>query len=94
MNRSELAKHPAGRTGMSKAATIEAVDSIFDAIGEALENNEETQILGFGTFRTKNHPARTARNPHTGENLSIPASTVPVFKADKTLKDAVGSAAS
>ena len=94
MNKSELAARLAARTGMSKAAAREAVDGVFDVIGEALANGEEARILGFGAFGTRNRPARTARNPRTGEILSIPASTVPVFKAGKTLKDAVGSGAS
>ncbi len=94
MNRSEQAEHLAVRTGMSKAAAKDAVDGVFDVIDEALVNGEEAQILGFGTFGARNRPARTARIPRTGEDLSIPASTVPVFKAGKTLKDAAGSGAS
>ena len=94
MNKSELAERLAGRTGMSKAAAMDAVDGVFGVIGEALANGEEARILGFGTFDTRNRPARTARNPRTGENVSVAASTVPVFKAGKTLKDAVGTGAS
>ena len=94
MNKSELAERLAGRTGMSKAAAKDAVDGVFEAIGKALANGEEARILGFGTFGTRNRPARSARNPRTGENVSVVASTVPVFKAGKTLKDAVGGGAS
>ena len=90
MNKSELAERLAGRTGMSKAAAKDAVDGVFEVIGEALANGDEARILGFGTFGTRNRPARTARNPRTGETLSIAASTVPVFKAGKTLKDVSG----
>ena len=91
MNKSELAERLAGRTGMSKAAAKDAVDGVFETIGEALANGEEARILGFGTFGTRNRPERTARNPRTGETLSVAASTVPVFKAGNTLKDAVKS---
>ena len=94
MNKSELAERLAGRTGMSKAAAMDAVDGVFGVIGEALANGEEARILGFGTFDTRNRPARTTRNPRTGENVLVAASTVPVFKAGKTLKDVVGSGAS
>ena len=69
---------------MSKAAAKDAVDGVFEAIGEALANGEEALILGFGTFGTRNRPARTARNLRTGESVSITASTVPVFKVGKT----------
>ena len=91
MNKSELADRLAGRTGMSKAVAKDAVDGVFAVIGEALANGEEARILGFGTFGARNRPARTARNPRTGENVAVAASTVPVFKAGKPLKDAVNS---
>ena len=78
---------------MSKASAKDAVDSVFEVIGEALANGDEARILGFGTFGIKNRSARTARNPRTGETLSVAATTVPAFKAGKTLKDAVGSGA-
>lgn len=91
MNKGELAERLAGRTGMSKAAAKDAVDGVFEVIGESLANGEETRILGFGTFGIRNRPARTARNPRTGENMAVAASTVPVFKAGKPLKAAVNS---
>lgn len=91
MNKGELTKRLAGRTGISKAAAKDAVDGVFETIREALANGEEARILGFGTFGTRNRPARTARNPRTGESLSISASTAPVFKAGRTLKDAVNA---
>ena len=71
------------------SAAGNAVDAVFEAVGEALANGEEVRIAGFGTFGTRNRPARTGRNPQTGESLSIPASTAPAFKPGKTLKDAV-----
>ena len=90
MNKVKIAERLAARTGMTKAAAKDAVDGVFEAIGEALANGEEARILGFGTFGTRNRPARTGRNPRTGENVSIAASTVPVFKPGKTLRDTVG----
>ena len=77
MNKSEQAERLAGRTGMSKVAAKDAVDGVFETIGEALANGDEARILGFGTFGTRNRPARTVRNPRTGESLSVAASTVP-----------------
>ena len=69
----------------------DAVEGVFEVIGEALANGQDARILGFGTFGTRNRPARTARNSRTGENVSIAASTVPVFKPGKTLKDVVAA---
>ncbi len=94
MNKSELGERLADRTGMTKAAAKDAVDGMFKVIGEALANGEEVRILGFGTFGTRARPARSARNPRTGEPVSIAASTVPVFKAGATLRKAVGGGAS
>ena len=81
MNKPELGERHAVRTGMSKAAARDAVDGVFEVIGDALANGEEARILAFGTFGTRSRPARTARNPRTGETLTVAASTAPVFKA-------------
>ena len=89
MNKAEMADRLAARTGLSRAAAREAVGGVFAAIGDALANGEEVRITGFGTFGTRSRPARTGRNPRTGEAVSVSASTSPTFKAGKTLKDAV-----
>ena len=67
------------------------MDGVFAVIGAALANGEEVRIAGFGTFGTRNRPARTGGNPRTGEEVSISASTSPTFKAGKTLKDVVNA---
>ncbi len=85
MKKSDIAGRVADRTGLSRSAAGEAVDAVF----EALANGQEVRIASFGTFGTRNRPARTGRNPRTGESLSIPASTAPMFKAGKGLRDAV-----
>ena len=88
MNKSEIGDRLAGRLGLNKAVAKEAVDGVFEAIGEALANGEEVRLAGFGTFTARSRAARTGRNPQTGEVLSIPASKTPSFKAGKALKDA------
>ena len=89
MNKSEIAGRVADRIGMSQSAAGDAVDAVFKAVSEALANGEEVRVVGFGTFGTRNRPARTGRNPRTGESLEIQASTAPAFKPGKALKDAV-----
>ena len=91
MNKAQMADRLAARTGPTKAVAREAVDGVFAAIGDALANGEEVRIAGFGSFVTRSRPARTGRNPRTGEAVSISASKSPTFKAGKTLKDAVNS---
>ena len=89
MNKTEMADRLAARTGLSKSAARDAVDGVFAIIGEALADGEDVRLPGFGTFGARSRPARTGRNPMTGEAVSISASTSPTFKAGKTLKDTV-----
>ena len=77
MNKAEMANRLAARAGMNKAAARDAVDSVFATIGEALANGDEVRIAGFGTFAARTRPARTGRNPRTGEAITISASTSP-----------------
>ena len=91
MNKAEMADRLAARTGLGKSVARDAVDGVFAAIGDALANGEEMRIAGFETFGTRSRPARTGRNPRSGEAVSIPASTSPTFKAGKTLKDAANA---
>ena len=62
---------------------------MFLSIEDTLRNQEKVQLVGFGTFEVRDRKARTGRNPQTGEEIEIPATRVPAFKAGKTLKDAV-----
>ena len=80
MRKSDIAGRLANRVGLSQSAAGNAVEAVFEAVGEALANGEEVRISGFGTFTTKSRPARNGRNPQTGESLEIQASTAPAFK--------------
>ena len=91
MNKAEMADRLAARTGLDKAAARDAVDSVFATIGEAIADGDEVRIAGFGTFGTRNRPARTDHNPRTGEAISISASKLPAIKARKPLSDAVNA---
>ena len=89
MNKSDIAARVAGRAGVGRSAAGDALDAVFEAIAEALARGADVRIAGFGTFGTRSRPARTGRNPRTGESLKIAASTAPTFKAGKALRDAV-----
>ena len=65
------------------------VNAVFTAICDGLVQDEAVAIAGFGTFSIKQRPARSGRNPRTGEPITIAASAVPAFKASKALRDAV-----
>ena len=91
MNKSELSSALAAKTGFSKKDSEKAVNSFIEVITETLTSGEKVQVVGFGSFEVKDRPARTARNPRTGEEIQIQASKAPVFKAGKALKDAVNN---
>ena len=91
MNRSELERRVAERTGLASSEAKGAVDAVFKVISEALARGEDARISGFGVFGTRARPARTGRNPRTGESVAIAASTAPTFKPGKALKDTVNT---
>lgn len=65
------------------------MDAVFESVMDSLSKGEKVQIIGFGNFEVRERSARKGRNPQTGEEIEIPASKVPAFKAGKALKDAV-----
>ena len=89
MNKAELIAAVAEKTGLSKKDSEKAVSAAFDTIAANLEVGEKVQLVGFGVFDIKERGARIGRNPKTKEEIEIPATRVPVFKAGKVLKDAV-----
>ena len=89
MNKTELIAAAADKAGLSKKDTEKAVTAALDAITEALVKGDKVQLVGFGAFEVKERGERIGRNPQTKEEIKIPASKAPVFKAGKALKDAV-----
>ena len=89
MNKAELVAAVAEKTALSKKDSEKAVNAAFEAITAALIGGDKVQLVGFGAFEVKERGARIGRNPKTKEEIQIPASRVPVFKAGKALKDVV-----
>lgn len=89
MNKAELVAAVAEKTSLSKKDSEKAVNAAFEAITAALVGGDKVQLVGFGAFEVKERNARVGRNPKTKEEIQIPASRVPVFKAGKALKDVV-----
>jgi DNA-binding protein HU-beta len=89
VNKMDLVAAVAEETELPKAKATEVVDAVFGAIEKALKKQEEVRLVGFGTFATAQRQATTGRNPRSGEEIKIPASTSVRFKAGKGLKDAV-----
>lgn len=74
---------------ISKKDTEVVVNTIFDAMTDALSQGERIEIRGFGSFQVKVREAREGRNPKTGDMVSIPAKRTPFFKVGKELKEMV-----
>lgn len=85
MNKTELVKAVAEKTGLTLTAAGNAVNAVFDAIGEALVEGQEVAVPGFGTYKVAERAARTCRNPRTGETIEVPASKSVSFKVSKTV---------
>lgn len=89
MNKSDLITKMAEKSNLSKKDTERALKAFMDSVQEALETGDKVQLVGFGTFETRDRAERTGRNPKTGEEIKIAASTMPVFKAGKEFKERV-----
>ena len=90
MNKAELVAAIAEKANFTKKDAEAALNAVTASIEEALIKGEKVQLIGFGTFETRDRKARQGRNPRKpGEVIDIAASKAPVFKAGKALKDAV-----
>ncbi len=89
MNKQELISKIAKDTGSSRASAAAAVESFIEGITKSLKKGDSITFVGFGTFKTAQRKARTARNPQTGAPIKVPKRRVVRFTAGKALKDAV-----
>jgi DNA-binding protein HU-beta len=89
MNKQDLIAHVATAAGLSKVDAKKAIESYHEAVATTLKAGNKVDILGFGSFSVASRPARTGRNPKTGEALQIKAAKLPKFKPGKGLKDAI-----
>ncbi len=89
MTKAELVAAVAEQSNLTKKDAETAVNATFDAITGALAKGEKVQMMGFGSFVTKDRPARTCINPATKQKIQVAATRVPAFKAGKALKDVV-----
>ena len=88
-NKQDLITKVAETAELSKKQAALVVSTVFDTISESLANGEKVQLIGFGSFEVRERAERKGRNPQTGEELVIPATKAPAFKAGKALKEVV-----
>ena len=89
MNKSEFISAVAAKTGETKKNVEDILGAFTDVITETLVDGQKVQLVGFGSFEVRKRAARKGRNPKTKEEIRIPASKAPVFKAGKALKEKV-----
>ena len=87
MNRQELIRAMATKTGQTQKDTEASLIAFMDVVMESLVKNERVGLVGFGTFEVSERAAREGRNPQTGETMILKASKTPRFKASKAFKD-------
>lgn len=89
MNKANLVDELHSALGGTRVAAEQGVETLINAIVSSLKKGDEVSIAGLGIFSVKQRKSRTARNPRTGESITVPAMKVPKFRAAKALKDAV-----
>ena len=83
MNKADLIAAIAAKTGDTKKVAEASVNAFVDVVTETLKKGDKVQLVGFGSFEVRKRAARKGRNPQTKEEIKIPASKAPVFKAGK-----------
>ena len=89
LTKAEMAEHLIMEIGLNKREAKELVDTFFEEIRLALENNEPVKLSGFGNFELREKAQRPGRNPKTGEEIPISARRVVTFRPGQKLRDRV-----
>jgi DNA-binding protein HU-beta len=87
MNKSELIKEVAAKAGLTQTDANKALDATIEVIEKAVKKGDQVAITGFGTWKRKDRPARTGRNPRTGETVKIKAKKSAAWTPSAALKD-------
>lgn len=89
MNKSDLIEVLAEEAGLHIRSTEFVVEEVFNAMTEALVQEEGVEIRGFGSFTVRKYDSYTGRNPKTGKNISVSPKKLPFFKVGKELRERV-----
>lgn len=89
MNKEELVKEISKKTRMPQKQVAEILSLTVETVEKAVAKGKRVTLVGFGTFEARKRAARTGRNPQTGQEIKIPAKTVPAFSAGKKFKEIV-----
>lgn len=89
MNKTELVAAVSAKCDVTKKDAEAIINAFMGSIIDALKEGDKVQLIGFGSFEVRERAARVGRNPSTHEEIQIPASKAPVFRAGKAFKDAL-----
>ncbi|NUJ98037.1 HU family DNA-binding protein [Candidatus Gracilibacteria bacterium] len=89
MKKQDFIKAVATKAGLSQDAVSKSLTAMIEVITSQLKSGAEVNVTGFGAFKVSKRAARNGVNPRTGASIKIPAMKSPVFRAGKTLKEAV-----
>ena len=92
MNKSELVAAVAAHAGSDQSQARRHVDAVFETIMNSVVEGERVVVTGFGTFDRVTRPARTVRNPRTGQPIQVASSLAPRFSVGRTFKEHVSGA--
>lgn len=89
MKKQDLIKAVATKSGLSQDAVTKALGAVIEVVTSSLQKGDEVNVTGFGAWKVSHRAARNGVNPKTGEKIRIDATKTPVFRAGKTLKEAI-----
>jgi DNA-binding protein HU-beta len=92
MNKSDLIASVVDRSGLTRQDATKAVEAAIETIVDTLKAGEDVRLVGFGTFQVVKRAAGVGRNLRTGQQITIPESKAPKFRAGQVLKDAINGA--
>ncbi len=91
LKKSELISSIASKASLAKVDAEAALNALLETIQDAMKEDKTVTFPGFGSFSTAVRPARSVRNPRTGEPIELEETKVVKFKAGKTLKEEVAN---
>jgi len=91
MTKTELISAVADKACLAKTDAQAAVTALLDVIAESLKKDQTISFSGFGSFSTAIRPARSVRNPRTGEPIELEETKVVKFKVGKNLKEEIAN---
>ncbi len=92
MNKSGLIETVAAKANLPVAKADKVINTVFDAMTNALASGDRIEIRGFGSFEVRDYEGYTGRNPSTGEEVVVKPKKSPFFKVGKDLKERVDAA--